>query len=89
MPFQLAASKTVTPAGTPIELAVGQGRGDGGDAWTTIEIRDHGPGIDPAHLDPAIDMVVRVVLSHVMQPSSSPEKTGDDIAWIAGRVLAG
>ena len=47
------------------------------------------PGIDPAHLDPAIDMVVRVVLSHVMQPSGSPEKTGADIAWLAGRVLAG
>ena len=47
------------------------------------------PGIDPAHLDPAIDMVVRVVLSHVMQPSGSPEKIGADIAWLAGRVLAG
>ena len=47
------------------------------------------PGIDPAHLDPAIDMVVRVVLSHVMQPSDSPEKTGADIAWLAGQVLEG
>jgi AcrR family transcriptional regulator len=45
------------------------------------------PGIDAAHLDPAIDMVVRVVLSHVMQPSAAPERTGADIAWIAGRVL--
>lgn len=45
------------------------------------------PGIDPDHLDPAIDMVVRVVLSHVMQPSDSPEQTGADIAWLAGRVL--
>ena len=49
-----------TPAGTPIELVVGHGdggdrqdgdglEGDGqdGDGWTTIEIRDHGPGIDP------------------------------------------
>ena len=26
--------------------------------------------LDPAHLDAAIDMVVRVVLSHVMQPSA-------------------
>ena len=52
-------------------------------------VAPYGPGIDPAHLDPAIDMVVRVVLSHVMQPSSSPEQTGADIAWLAGRVLAG
>ena len=45
--------------------------------------------LDPDQLDAAIDMVVRVVLSHVMQPSSSPQKTGADIAWLAGRVLAG
>jgi AcrR family transcriptional regulator len=38
-------------------------------------------------LDAAIDMVVRVVLSHVMQPSGTPAATADDIAWIAGRVL--
>jgi AcrR family transcriptional regulator len=47
------------------------------------------PGIDADHLDPAIDLVVRVVLSHVMQPSGTPERTGADIAWLAGRVLAG
>lgn len=38
-------------------------------------------------LEPAIDMVVRVVLSHVMQPSASPADTSRDIAWIAERVL--
>jgi AcrR family transcriptional regulator len=37
----------------------------------------------------AIDVVVRVVLSHVMQPSDSPERTAADIAWLAGRVLHG
>ena len=52
-------------------------------------VAPYDPGIDPDHLEPAIDMVVRVVLSHVMQPSSSPEQTGADIAWLAGRVLAG
>ncbi len=35
----------------------------------------------------SIDMVVRLVLSHVMQPSDEPAKTADDIAWIAERVL--
>ena len=44
--------------------------------------------LDPEQLDAAIDMVVRVVLSHVMQPSASPQKTADDIAWIAARVLS-
>ena len=43
--------------------------------------------VDDAHLDAAIDMVVRVVLSHVMQPSATPEATADDLAWIAERVL--
>ncbi len=39
------------------------------------------------HRDAAIDMVVRVVLSHVMQPSASPAETAEDLAWIAQRVL--
>ncbi|HEX5860997.1 MAG TPA: TetR family transcriptional regulator [Nocardioides sp.] len=43
--------------------------------------------IDRPQLEAAIDMVVRVVLSHVMQPSGSPEQTASDIAWIAARVL--
>ena len=41
------------------------------------------------HLDPAIDMVVRVVLSHVMQPSAAPEETAADLAFLASRVLRG
>ena len=43
--------------------------------------------LSPAELDAAIDMVVRVVLSHVMQPSDSPDATAEDIAWISARVL--
>jgi AcrR family transcriptional regulator len=43
--------------------------------------------LSTTQLDAAIDMVVRVVLSHVMQPSASPAQTADDIAWIAARVL--
>lgn len=35
----------------------------------------------------AIDSVVRLVLSHVMQPGSTPARTADDVAWIVGRVL--
>jgi AcrR family transcriptional regulator len=44
-------------------------------------------GLAPPQLDAAIDMVVRVVLSHVMQPSGTPAATADDIAWVARRVL--
>lgn len=39
-------------------------------------------------LEASIDMVVRLVLSHVMQPSATPTHTADAIAWIAERVLA-
>lgn len=45
-------------------------------------------GLDAEQLDVAIDMVVRVVLSHVMQPSASPAETADGIAWMAARVLS-
>ena len=54
----------------------------------TARVTPYAPAIDAGHLDPAIDMVVRVVLSHVMQPSAPPAATADDIAWIAHRVLA-
>jgi AcrR family transcriptional regulator len=44
--------------------------------------------LEPRRLEAAVDTVVRVVLSHVMQPSGPPAETADDIAWIAGRVLS-
>ena len=56
-------------------------------AVVTARVAPYAPAIDAAHLDPAIDMVVRVVLSHVMQPSATPTRTGADLAWLAGRVL--
>jgi AcrR family transcriptional regulator len=43
--------------------------------------------LDEAQRDAAVDVVVRLVLSHVMQPSASPERTADDIAWLTDRVL--
>jgi AcrR family transcriptional regulator len=43
--------------------------------------------IDDRHLDAAIDMVVRLVLSHVVHPLGDPAATADDIAWISGRTL--
>ena len=41
----------------------------------------------PDQLGALIDTIVRLVLSHVMQPTDSPARTADDIAWVAGRVL--
>jgi AcrR family transcriptional regulator len=43
--------------------------------------------IDDRHLDAAIDMVVRLVLSHVVHPIGAPADTADDIAWMSERTL--
>lgn len=34
-----------------------------------------------------VDGVVRLVLSHVMQPGATPEETADQVAWLVGRVI--
>ncbi len=44
---------------------------------------------DEHQLAVMIDVVIRVVLSHVMQPSDTPANTAADIAWISSRMLAG
>jgi AcrR family transcriptional regulator len=60
-----------------------------GTAKLVIEQRvaSYDVALDPALLGAAIDMVVRTVLSHIMQPSASPAETAADIAWLAGRAL--
>jgi AcrR family transcriptional regulator len=50
-----------------------------------LDTYDH--GLDEALIDPLVDMVIRVLLSHVTSPSGSPRETADDIAWIAARVM--
>ena len=55
----------------------------------TDRVTPYDIGIDGEHLDVAIDVVVRVVLSHVMQPTGRPAETADGIAWLAGRALRG
>jgi AcrR family transcriptional regulator len=58
-------------------------------AVVTERVVPYDPGLEGPQLDVAIDVVVRVVLSHVMQPSGSPAETADGIAWLAGRALRG
>ncbi|MGN6160240.1 MAG: TetR/AcrR family transcriptional regulator [Marmoricola sp.] len=43
--------------------------------------------LERERLDTLIDMVVRLVLSHIMQPGGSPKETAAAIAWIAAQVL--
>lgn len=55
-------------------------------------IRRHVAGyrlrLEPERVESLIDMVVRLVLSHVMQPGGDAEEIAESIAWIAGRVVA-
>jgi hypothetical protein len=39
-------------------------------------------------LDIAVDLIVRHVLSHVMQPSAAPAETADAVTWAAAKLLA-
>jgi AcrR family transcriptional regulator len=43
--------------------------------------------LDARHTEAAVDLLVRAVLSHVMLPSATPDRTADEIAWLVGRVL--
>lgn len=54
----------------------------------TERVTVYEPAVPAERLDAVIDMVVRLVLSHVMQPSGTPAETADDIAWVAERVLS-
>lgn len=71
----------------PLLTTHSQGLLEAAKAVVVERIKPYPIGLDPDDIDAAIDMVVRVVLSHVMQPSAPPAKTADDIAWAASRVL--
>lgn len=51
-------------------------------------LADYEVPVPVERVDALVDMVIRLVLSHVTAPASPPEKTADDIAWIAAQVLA-
>ena len=55
----------------------------------TERVRPYDLGLTEAQLATAVDLVVRVVLSHVMQPSGPPHETADGVAWLAGRAVRG
>src|SRR5689334_22703243 len=42
-------------------------------------------GMTPGELDAAMDAIVRLVLSHVMQPGGEPAATAEHLAWIVAR----
>lgn len=61
---------------------------DGAKQAVAARVADYPVELSGTQLDACIDMVVRLVLSHVMQPTGDPEGTADDIAFIAQRVIA-
>ncbi|WP_370291230.1 TetR family transcriptional regulator [Nocardioides sp.] len=60
---------------------------EGAKQVVAARVAEYDVSLPPERLEASIDMVVRLVLSHIMQPSGEPARTGDDIAWIAGQVL--
>ncbi len=56
-------------------------------AMLAERVRTYRPPLADDQLAVVIDIVVRTVLSHVMQPSGSPARTADALAWVAARVL--
>ena len=61
--------------------------GQAKQALTTRLTRYEVP-LSDAELAVVIDIVVRAVLSHVMQPSGEPAETADGVAWLIERLLS-
>ena len=61
------------------------------DAAKTVVQRclhDYELPLRPPELEIAVDLVVRHVLSHVMQPSASPADTADAVTWAVAKLLS-
>ncbi|MFG1641731.1 TetR family transcriptional regulator [Amycolatopsis sp. NPDC049252] len=59
----------------------------GAKTMLTTRVVSYRPELTSEQVTVVIDVVVRTVLSHVMQPSDTPARTADALAWVAARVL--
>jgi AcrR family transcriptional regulator len=73
----------------PLLTTQSQGLIEGARAVVLESLEEQGfqTGLDGAELLTAVDAIIRLVLSHVMQPAKSPEEAASDIAWVASHVI--
>ncbi len=73
----------------PLLTTQSQGLIDNASVVVIEALHDQGleTGLDEVEERTAVDTIVRLVLSHVMQPGKSPADAAADIAWVAGHVI--
>lgn len=74
----------------PLLTTESQGLIRGATAVVVESLAEQGfdTGLDDDELLTAVDAIIRLVLSHVMQPAKAPADAADDIAWVAGHVIS-
>jgi AcrR family transcriptional regulator len=50
-------------------------------------VLEYDTGLTEQQVDACVDLIVRLVLSHVMQPGGDPADVADSIAWVTSRVI--
>lgn len=73
----------------PLITTQSQGLIEGARAVVVEALAEQGfdTGLDERALLVAVDAIVRLVLSHIMQPSKLPAEAAADIAWVAEHVI--
>ena len=73
----------------PLLTTESQGVIDVAKATISGVVHDKHPdlGLTDDELDEAVEMIVRLVLSHIMRPSYASAESARQISWIAGRVV--
>ena len=56
---------------------------------SSLEEQRFATPLDPEQLQVAVDAIIRLVLSQIMQPGKKPAEAADDIAWVAAAVIRG
>ena len=60
---------------------------DGATAAVKARVMQYDLDLSEGQVDTCVDLIVRLVLSHVMQPGGDPAEVADQIAWVTSRVL--